>query len=561
MKETHPFPWKKIYQELNIQTPEFPGKTVAEHIRQHATEKGDSVAIDFLASELTFSELEDYANRFANLLLKHGCKRGDVIGIHLPNCPQWLIAIVGISKIGCVISGISPLLAPSEIAYQVNDSGIKLLLSTDSLATTSLSAIETPTPCLETVLVTKIDDTSPGEKTPAELPVISAAQVIDFRSSILKSDATPILESMDEQEIMAIMYTGGTTGPPKGAELTMYNMMYNIEQLYAIINTEIEGNVMTPSPIFHVAGMSMIILILRLGLCTVLVPNPRELDTICSALNRRPPSYFAAVPTLYQMLYNREDFRSVDFSKLVIAGTGAAPITQEQRNQLSTLFGKDKFFEVFGMTETSPTQLGNPKKRFKQNSVGIPIPETEVRIVDLETGTKEMPFGEPGEIICRGPQIMKGYHGKPKETANALKEFRGHTWMYTGDIGHMDEEGYVFIRDRAKDMLVVGGFKVFSVEVEDKLKNIPWVLMSAVVGIPDEARPGNDLVHLVVQRSPEVSDRDEESLREELISFCRKNMAPYKIPKVIIFADAIPLTGVGKLDKKLLRQQVVEGTF
>ena len=219
------------------------------------------------------------------------------------------------------------------------------------------------------------------------------------------------------------------------------------------------------------------------------------------------------------------------------------------------MLGEGKLSDMFGMTETGPVHVQNPPKHSKPASVGIPVPGAETRIVDLETGTKEMPFGEAGEIITTGPQVMKGYLNLPEESAKALREWRGKTWMYTGDVGYMDEDGYIYLCDRAKDMLIVGGFKVFSVEVEDKLQSLDFIAQSAVIATPDTKRPGNDVVNLYVELSPDSKDKDPASIEQEITEFCRSHMAAYKVPKVIKLIDEIPLTPVGKVDKKVLRAQ------
>ncbi|MCP5090300.1 MAG: long-chain fatty acid--CoA ligase, partial [Gammaproteobacteria bacterium] len=246
-------------------------------------------------------------------------------------------------------------------------------------------------------------------------------------------------------------------------------------------------------------------------------------------------------------------FGDIDFSNLKVAITGAAPLTTTDRERIEAVIGANTLSDLFGMTETGPVHVGSPHKRSKAGSIGIPVPGADTRIVDLESGTKEMPFGEAGEIVTSGPHVMKGYLNLPDETAKAMREWRGKTWMYTGDVGYMDEEGYIFLCDRAKDMLIVGGYKVFSVEVEDKLKSLDFIAESAIVGTPDERRPGNDIVNLYVELTPESRGRDTESVREEIQKYCRANMAAYKVPRVIHIIDEIPLTPVGKIDKKVLR--------
>jgi long-chain acyl-CoA synthetase len=246
-------------------------------------------------------------------------------------------------------------------------------------------------------------------------------------------------------------------------------------------------------------------------------------------------------------------FGDIDFSNLEVAITGAAPLTGTDRERIEAAIGANKLSDLFGMTETGPVHVGSPHKRSKAGSIGIPVPGADTRIVDLETGTEEMPYGEAGEIVTSGPHVMKGYRNLPDETARALREWRGKTWMYTGDVGYMDDEGYIFLCDRAKDMLIVSGYKVFSVEVEDKLKGLEFIAESAIVGTPNEKRPGNDIVNLYVELKPDAKDRDAKAISKEIQEYCRANMAAYKVPKVIRVIDEIPLTPVGKIDKKVLR--------
>jgi len=270
-------------------------------------------------------------------------------------------------------------------------------------------------------------------------------------------------------------------------------------------------------------------------------------------MKKFPPTLVGAVPALTEMLLANPDFQALDFSALHTWGSGAAPISKETVAQLVGCIGVQKLSDAFGMTETCGAYVGNPTKNYKFGSVGIPALETDVKIMDVETGTVEMPTGEPGEICASGPQVMKGYLNLPEESANALRDIDGKTYMYSGDVGYMDEEGYLFLCDRAKDMLIVGGFKVFSVEIEDNLSSLDFVSSSAVVGQPDTSRPGNDIVNLFVQLSEPHKDRDEDEVRSEIMGYFAKNMAVYKKPKAIHFVDEIPLTPIGKIDKKALR--------
>jgi len=283
------------------------------------------------------------------------------------------------------------------------------------------------------------------------------------------------------------------------------------------------------------------------------IPDPRNVDMFCKAMKKFPPTFMANVPTLYQMLYEHQAFKEIDFSQLKMAMSGAAPFPPEMIHQLESFIGQGKLSEVYGMTETSPLLTCNPPARPRIGTVGIPIIGTDIKIVDVETGEKEMPQGEAGELIARGPQIMKGYLNLPDASEKSLRVFEGGIWMYTGDIAKMNEEGYITICDRSKDMLIVGGYKVFSVEIESKLAELEFIELSAIIGAADEKRPGNDIVHLYVQLKPEAKHEAPGTLQEKILQFCRSNMAAYKIPKHIHFLDELPLTAVGKLDKKSLR--------
>jgi long-chain acyl-CoA synthetase len=310
-------------------------------------------------------------------------------------------------------------------------------------------------------------------------------------------------------------------------------------------------------PLFHIAGLCFCLMSFVTGGSYELLPDPRDTDRFCEAMKLRPPTRIAAVPALYDMLTANPKFAEVDFSRIVMASSGAAPMTKTTHDKVVSLIGKAVMSDIFGMTETGPCHTTNPVGASKSGSVGIPCVGAKIRIRDVETGEKDMPLGEIGEICSAGPQLMKGYLGLPEESARAMREIDGERWMFTGDVGYMDEDGYIFLCDRAKDMLVVGGYKVFSVEVEDKLAALPMVAGSAVIGTPDTKRLGNDIVNLYVSLSQDYKQRDQEELKTELTSWIRENMAAYKVPKKIVFIDDIPLTPVGKIDKKKLRAEAL----
>ena len=512
----------------------------------------NSPALQYFDRTITYAELNAEANQMANALVSLGVSKGDVVGMHLINIPQYVVALVAVSKIGCAGSGVSPLMSPSELAYQVQDAGISVLLTLDDLVDSTLVRLKDTPACLKHVISCSASDhlnPQPGEPKP-----LAGLQCHRYLELINQFSTDFEQRPVEGSDTMMVQYTGGTTGRPKGAELSLRNLMYNPLQHGAYLPWE-QGTeaVVTGFPMFHAAGLAFVIVTLRYGAQFALIPNPRDVEFMCAQMKARSPTRLAAVPSLFQMLVDTPAFKEVDFSKLKIASSGAAPLSSGDRHNIEAIIGAGKISDVFGMTETGPVHVCNPPGRSVPSSVGIPVPGADTRIVDLETGTQEMPFGEPGEIITSGPQVMKGYLNLPEESANSLRQWRDKTWMYTGDVGYMDEEGYIYLCDRAKDMLIVGGFKVFSVEVEDKMQSMDQIAMTALIGQPDTNRPGNDIVHLYVEPTVTAKALDNAELEADILAFCREHMAPYKVPKVIHIIDAIPLTAVGKIDKKALR--------
>lgn len=544
-------PWLKIYEELGIEDPPFDDRSLAAHIAEHAALRGDHVAIRFYDLGITYQEYDQFASRLANALTALGVQKGDVVGIHLPNLPQYAIALVAISRLGAIGSGISPLLTPPEVAYQLENASIKVVLTLDTFAGVFGALPEQPSQLSALIVTRAADHLAPKE---FDLPELNGLVVRRYLDLLLEHSDECEQTPVHWDDTFMIQYTGGTTGPPKGAQLSVRNLMHNPAQYIAGEHVE-PGQETTASafPMFHIAGLTACLFAGRIGAQMILVPDPRDVEFFSSQLKKYPPTIMSAVPALFDMLVRCSAFHEVDFSRLRIASSGAAPLPAATFDAVEAIIGPGKLTEILGMTETGPCYTIHPPSVYRKGSVGFPLPGADVRIMDTENGTQVLPPGEPGEITTTGPQVMKGYLNLPEESANALRDLDGQRWMFGGDIGYMDEDGYVFLCDRAKDMLIVGGFKVFSVEVEDRMKDLPCVAASAVIGTPDEARPGNDIVNLYVQVAPESAVRDPEEVREEILDYCRENLAPYKVPREIHLIDEVPLTAVGKIDKKMLR--------
>ncbi len=538
--------WQKSFDphvKTHFDYPE--NKLFTDLFLEAVNEVPDITAVYYMGKEITFRQLDALSNRFANFLIKQGLKPGDVVGVYSLNLPAYYIAIPAISRAGCVLSGVSPLLTPRELEYQLNDSGAKILVALDVFWGNISQVISKVK--LQAIVLTSFSDFLPDAQ-PLKLPE-SPIPVFRFTDLMQEYPADPVNVRVTGESPMLMQYTGGTTGPSKGAVLTHNNIVRHMIQWGNYVES-IKGQerILCPFPLFHQAGLFNGMFCLVAATPQVAIPNPRDYDSIIKTIKEYKPSVLTAVPTIFLELMKKPAFRELDFSGIWGCIAGAAPFPVEYLQGFEDIVGKDKFSEVYGMTETSPLISANPRygKR-KFGSVGLPICDTEVKIVD--PATKEpVPIGEPGELVVRGPQVMKGYHNKPEETANALKD----GWFYTGDICRMDEDGYICIVDRLKDMVIVSGYKVFTRELDDIIIEHPDVALAASIGIPDPNRPGNETVAtaIVLKEGIEKTEAEKEKIRE----FIRQREAPYKVPKIVEFMDSLPTSAVGKILKRELRE-------
>lgn len=551
-----PQPWLKTYESLGLDwhhVPTVPNKSLSDYIAEYANTYADRAGLVYLNKTYSYKTLDELATRLAHGLRALGCQAGDVLGIHMPNTPQYVLGFIAASRLNMVVTSISALLTPPEIIHQANDAKVKVLMSFDQIFNAIAPALSNHIPSLSHVIVSGALDLV-GQPVTVDNNEMGEAMVLAFNDALSTNTAT-IQATTDLDAIIFLQYTGGTTGKSKGARLSLRNIFGNNLQVDIFNQYQVGTEVIASAfPLFHIGGSAVMHNAMRVAATLIIVPDPRNVEHFTNEMRAHPPTVIANVPALFQMLMAHEPFTQLDFSQLRLAISGAAPFTVPQIQALEKIIGVGKIGEVFGMTETSPVQTCNPPHAFKPGSVGVPVPGTELRIVDIDTG-RDMPMGEPGEIIVSGPQVMAGYLAGAEADASALRDLDGRRWMFTGDVGRFDEDGYVYLCDRSKDMLIVGGYKVFSVEVESKVQTIAGVAMSALVGRPDQDRPGNDIARLYVQLLPGT---DEAQTREAILSFCRANMAPYKVPKEIQFIAAIPLTSVGKIDKKKLRAEAAQ---
>jgi acyl-CoA synthetase (AMP-forming)/AMP-acid ligase II len=555
-------PWLKFYDKHVLPNLNYPNKNFVELFRDALQAVPDKTLVHYMGADLSYRELDECSNRLANFLKARGLEPGDVVGVNLPNLPAYYIAIVGILRAGCLLSGVSPLLSAQEVAYQLNDSGAKILITLDLLSDRAAEAVATTD--VQCMVVVEIADFLPAvkrvlgkllKKIPTKpVPPVPGKEVIRFTDILKAMPSTPVLDKIEPGAPCLMQYTGGTTGPAKGAVLTHRNMVCQLTQFGVWVDLKMgQGTILSAFPLFHQAGLFIGMLSMAYGCTQIAIPNPRDLDFIIAAIKKHKPNAIGNVPTLFMELMKKEAFRKLDFSWLQWCGSGAAPFPPEYIREFENIVGKGKLVEVCGMTETSPITTALPLYGMKvPGSVGIPLPDTEAKLVDPETGAI-VPVGEPGEFVTKGPQVFTiGYHNKPEETANTLRN----GWIHTGDICQMDENGYFYVVDRMKDMVNISGFKVFTRQVDDILMEHPDIDVAATIGLPDPERPGSEVVvsAIVLKLGREKS----ETMREEIGRYMKEKVAPYKVPKRIEFMDELPKSAVGKILKRELRAMLAK---
>jgi long-chain acyl-CoA synthetase len=555
-------PWLKFYDKHVPANLQYPDKTFWEALEPAFKAFPNRVGLYYMGTPFTYKQIDEMSNRFANLLKKIGVKKGETVGINLPNLPAYYIGLIGIQKAGCVVTGVSPLLTAEELNHQLKDSGARVLVTLDALYPRVIKGIDGTQ--LKAIVFTGIADyLSPVLATMGKLlkkiPTgkvlpIPGIEIYHFKQVMKDMPADPVAEKVSMDDTCVMQYTGGTTGLPKGAELTHRNIVWQMTQIQTWLDTKMGETVgMTCFPLFHIAGLIICMTMFSKAITQVAVPNPRDQKFIIKAMKKHRPNIIGNVPTIFLELMKQPDFKAYDFSDVQFFVSGAAPFPPEYIKDFEKIVGDNKLVEVYGLTETSPLITSNPLFGKKvPGAVGLPFPDTVIKIVDPATG-ESVPFNEPGEIAVKGPQVFtKGYFRKPDETAHVLRN----GWFHTGDLGKMDEEGFVTIVDRLKDMVNVSGMKVFTRELDDVIMEHPDVDMGATVGIPDPARPGSEIVAsaIVLKAGIEKSDAEKTKITEYL----RGRVAPYKVPKRIEFYDQLPTSAVGKILKREIRTMMAQ---
>lgn len=540
-------PWLHHYDYWVRQQMNYPRRPLHEILRMTAVEVPDRPATTFLGADLTFAQIKEQADKFATALARLGVRQKDRVGIMLPNCPQYLVATFAVLRLGAIVVNVNPLYTSREVVVVAKDSGMIAMLTLDLLAPVTLSVLDETN--IEKVIITSLQEYSAVAGSAPSVP--GTLNLADLLASVDEPDLPRVRINPDE-DVAVLQYTGGTTGVPKGAMLTHYNIFANVVQTEAWGNRTSrrgEDTYLLVIPFFHIYGFTVGMMAgIWQGVRQVLIPK-YDVEALLTAIHDYRPTYFPAVPTIYISLLNHPKAKEYGIDKVRTFNSGSAPLPVEVIEQFERITG-GTLNEGYGLSEASPVTHSTPSLgRRKPGSIGLPLPDTDMRIVDLETGTREVAVGSEGELCIGGPQVMKGYWNRPDETAIALRtDANGRVWLYTGDVARMDEDGYTYVVQRKKDMIIVSGFNVYPSEVEGVLYTYAAVIEAAVIGVPDAYRGEAVKAYVVLKRGANVTS-------QELKEHCEKGLAEFKVPQEIEIRESLPKTAVGKVLHRVLREE------
>ena len=546
--------WHQFYDEGVPSEIDLPHKPLHVILEKAALEFPQVIATEFVGARLTYQQLRDHVSRFGASLSQLDVMPGDRVAIMLPNCPQTVIAYYAALSIGAVVVLTNPMYVEREISHQFTDAGVKVLVGLDHLFP-RIERVWKKTP-VEQLVITSIRDYLPfplnllyplkAKKQKLNMTVPYSESIHPFKRLVNDSPGNPPRPEVDPDEVAAFQYTGGTTGVAKGVMLTHRNLVTNVMQITSWL-PEIrcgEERFLAVLPFFHVFGMTVAMNFpIYCGGSMTLLPR-FEIKDFLKTTGKARPTIAPLVPTIFTAIVNYPEVAKYDLSSIRICISGSAPLPVEIMHRFEKLTGS-VILEGYGLTEASPVTHVNPiKGKRKTGSIGVALPSTDARIMDLETGTKEQQVGQTGELTVRGPQVMKGYWNMAEETAETLKD----GWLHTGDIAHMDEEGYVFIVDRKKDMIIAGGFNIYPRDIDEVLYEHPKIADAVTIGVPDPYRGETVKVFVVVKPGESLSEK-------EVIAHCKEKLAAYKVPRLVEFRQELPKTMVGKVLRKELRAE------
>jgi long-chain acyl-CoA synthetase len=542
--------WHKSYNKNVPHTLQYEKITMPQALTRSVNQFPNKAALIFIDARISYQQLDRMVNRFANALIDLGVKPGDKVAMLMPNMPQLVAATYGAWRAGAVVVMNNPLYTDKELEYQFNNSESTFLVTLDLLGPRMI-ALKPKTP-IRHIVIAHIRDHLHFPKKQL-LPIVAknkhrhippTPHVYEWMDLLKKYPESNPKVPVDFESLACLQYTGGTTGVSKGVMLTHANLVKNVQQALAFFPgfNAGESTLLGTLPFFHSFGLTACMnYCIWMGWTDVLIPRP-EPDALLQAIHKHKVNFFPAVPTMYVGVLNHPKASRYNLTSIKGCFSGAAPLPVEVIKEFESKTGS-QICEGYGLSETSPIVTTNPYGGVtKVGSVGLPLPDTDLKIVDLIDGQKEMPVGEAGEIIIKGPQVTSGYYKMPEETAIAIRD----GWLYTGDIGKMDEDGYFYIVDRKKDMIIAGGYNIYPREIDEVLFEHPKILEACAVGIPDPYR-GETVKAFVVVKPGETLTA------EEVIQYCQGKLAKYKVPKSVEFMASLPKSGVGKILRKELR--------
>ncbi len=532
-------------------------QSLVDMFEQATARYADQPAFMNMGEVMTFRKLEERSRAFAAYLQQGlGLQKGDRVALMMPNLLQYPVALFGILRAGMVVVNVNPLYTPRELEHQLNDSGASAIVIVSNFAHT-LEKVVDKTQVKHVILTRMGDQLSAAKGTLVNfvvkyvkrlVPKYHLPDAISFRSALQHGYRLQYIKpEIINDDLAFLQYTGGTTGVAKGAMLTHRNMLANLEQVraaYSPLLFERKELVVTALPLYHIFALTMnCLLFIELGGQNLLITNPRDIPGLVKELAKYPFTAMTGVNTLFNALLNNKEFQQLDFSSLHLSAGGGMPVQQVVAERWEKLTGRF-LLEGYGLTECAPLVSANPHDMdYHSGSIGLPVPSTEVKLIDDEG--EEVPPGEPGELCVKGPQVMLGYWQRPDATDEILQD----GWLRTGDIAVMDDEGFMRIVDRKKDMILVSGFNVYPNEIEDVVMQHSGVLEVAAVGVPNGAS-GEAVKIFVVKKDASLTE-------EALIVFCRRHLTGYKVPKLVEFREELPKSNVGKILRRELRDESV----
>jgi len=524
-------PWRSVYEgKVSEGTIDI---SLTRFLKEAVERYEDRPVMTYEGNATSYKQLLEKSERLAAAFAESGVSKGDRVALMLPNCPEYVVSFFAVARIGAIVTQVNPIYVGRELEHILNDSGAETIVVHED-AYPKVSAVRDNTQ-LERVIVA-------GEAVSLEGSDIAFDRLLKFAPG-----TAPAVEIDSAEDLATIQYTGGTTGVSKGAMLTHRHLLSSIEENMNLLMEDPRdldgGKSVAVAPFFHIFGTTVVLLTsIRYGMNMLIVPR-FQIDEMMKLIKDEQPVMLAGVATIFMALHSYPDMEGYGLDKVLLYVSGGAAVPVGLLQSFERRTGRS-IYEGWGLSEGAPVTMNTYLRGPVPGSIGVPMPSTDLRIVDAETGEEEMPVGEPGEIVVKGPQVMKGYWNMPEETAETLRD----GWLYTGDIARMDEDGYFYIVDRKKDVIIASGYNVYPREIEEVLYKHPEVVEAVAVGIPDEYR-GETVKAFVVKES------DSTVTEEELISYCKENLAPYKVPRLIEFRDELPKSAVGKLLRRVLADE------